>query len=348
VQIKGLSSRIWPDNALPGRLVRALQTNGLNHNLIDAEPRDMLFLQRRIIMKKFVTTMIGLTAGGSALIFAGCGQDEQEYREPTVQADQQREADAMALQRGNNNPSGSEQERQGTTRTAEGDEPVNIALYEEELNVQKREVPAGGVVIQKKVETEPAEESVELRHETIEVTRLSPEEAKQRQQEVSDEQPFTEDEVFIPLAKEEAVPEREAQIREVVRAERGVERSQETVEEEVRREVVDYEDRSQKEARQQGQSAQRGDAQVAATTSSQEQQNQQQTQPEELEQRVERELAQALPQDQFERIDISVDERTVALQGTVNDEETARGVEDYVSGIQGVENVENRLQIAQR
>lgn len=301
-------------------------------------------------MKKFVTTMIGLTAGGSALIFAGCGQDEQEYREPTVQTNEQRESDAMAVQRGNN-LNHSEQERQGTTRTAEGDEPVNIALYEEELDVQKREVPAGGVVIRKDVETEPAEESVELRHETIEVTRLSPEEAEQRQQQVArDDQPFTEDEVFIPLAKEEAVPEREAQVREVVRAERGVDRSQETVEEDVRREVVDYEDRSQEEARQQGQSAERSNAQMAATSGQQSanQQNQQRSQPQELEQRVERELAQALPQDQFERIDISVDERTVALGGTVNDEETARGVEDYVSGIEGVENVENRLQIAQR
>jgi uncharacterized protein (TIGR02271 family) len=120
-----------------------------------------------------------------------------------------------------------------------GDEETCIRLNEETVHVGKREVDAGGVRLRKLVRSETVNVPVELRREEIQIERTP----------VGGEAPvaggdvaaFTEDDIFIPLRREEAVIEKSVKAREDVRVTKRQETGRENVREEVRREDLQVE-----------------------------------------------------------------------------------------------------------
>jgi len=105
-----------------------------------------------------------------------------------------------------------------TPRT--GAEEARIQLSEEELKVGKRQVEVGGVRLRKVVRTEVVNQPVELAREEIVIERVAAAGGK------PGAEAFAEQDVYIPLRREEAVVEKEARVREEVRATKvaGVER----------------------------------------------------------------------------------------------------------------------------
>jgi uncharacterized protein (TIGR02271 family) len=119
--------------------------------------------------------------------------------------------------------------------TPQGD--ATISRHEEELRVGKREVEAGRVRLRKWVETEPVTEEVELRRETAFVER-QPVNRPASGAEIGEE------EVEMPLHREEPVVSKETVEREQITVHVEEETHQETVHGEVRREHVEVEEDS--------------------------------------------------------------------------------------------------------
>jgi stress response protein YsnF len=266
-------------------------------------------------------TYIAALALGGALLAAGCAdRREVTTRQSTTGTDDAAYTTATTQQsaREQLEPTG----RQGTT----------MVLDEERLDIEKRRVQEGGVLIRKEVETQEVSQPVELRSETVQVERLSPEEARQRgiSPDAQGQQRIGEDEVFIPMSREEAVVERRVEPREVIRAETQTETQQQEVGGTVRREVVDIE-------RQPGQQA---STQQASTQ-----------QGSQLEQRIRSELRNAddldLQDRHIEQIQIRAEQGRVTLAGTVPEQEMIRKIEERVQNIQGVQSVENQLRASQ-
>ncbi len=115
------------------------------------------------------------------------------------------------------------------------DEDQAMTRSEEELAVGKQEVEAGSVRLRKWVETEPVERDVELRRETAEITR----EPIDRPVEGVE---LEEQEIDVPLHEERPVVEKKTVAKERVGLEKDVEREQETVSEDLRKERVDIEE----------------------------------------------------------------------------------------------------------
>ena len=109
-----------------------------------------------------------------------------------------------------------------------------VSRTEEELRVGKREAEAGRARLRKWVETEPIEEDVTLRREHARVTREAVD------QPVSSAE-LGEQEVEVPLRKEEPVVQKETVARERIGLEKDVETKRETVADEVRKERVEVE-----------------------------------------------------------------------------------------------------------
>jgi uncharacterized protein (TIGR02271 family) len=122
--------------------------------------------------------------------------------------------------------------RSGQTETAE---QRSIKLKDEELRVGKREVEAGGVRLRKVVRTEVVNQPVELQREEIVVERVPASEAN------AGDSDFTEDEIYVPLRREEPVVAKEARVREEVRIGKRRETEQQTVSDTVRHEDVEVE-----------------------------------------------------------------------------------------------------------
>src|SRR5256885_15168387 len=78
-----------------------------------------------------------------------------------------------------------------------------VPLYEEKVNVGKREVEAGSVRLRKVVKTETINQPIELRHEEVIIDRDNG--AAQGQKVLA--QPFQEEETVIRLKREEPVIE---------------------------------------------------------------------------------------------------------------------------------------------
>jgi uncharacterized protein (TIGR02271 family) len=115
---------------------------------------------------------------------------------------------------------------------------VEIPLYREQLQVGKRVVPKGGVVLRKVVETDTHSEPVELRREEFVIERVSAEEAE-RLRENGAATAFQDREVLIELNREVPVVEKSATVREVVRAQKTIDTRNEVVSGIVRRETID-------------------------------------------------------------------------------------------------------------
>lgn len=110
-----------------------------------------------------------------------------------------------------------------------------IPLHEEEVKVGTRTVEAGGVRLRKIIRTETVQTPVEVRHEEIQIERTpatgQPTSAKA----------FEGEDIYIPLRREEPVVEKEARVREEVRARKAEVTEQRTVAGEVRKEDVEIE-----------------------------------------------------------------------------------------------------------
>src|SRR5688572_11524527 len=115
---------------------------------------------------------------------------------------------------------------------------VEIPLYREQLQVGKRVVPKGGVVLRKVVETDTHSEPIELRREEFVIERVSPDEA-QRLRQNGAATAFQDREVLIELNREVPVVEKSSTLREVVRARKTIDTRSEVVSGTVRRETID-------------------------------------------------------------------------------------------------------------
>lgn len=125
-------------------------------------------------------------------------------------------------------------------------EGATMQLSEEQLRVGKREVEAGGVRLRKIVRTEMVNQPVELRREEVVIERVPASEA------AGAEASFDEEEVYIPLRREEAVVEKEAHVREEVRARKESQTDTQQVTERVRREDVEVERTGEAQERETG------------------------------------------------------------------------------------------------
>jgi uncharacterized protein (TIGR02271 family) len=111
-----------------------------------------------------------------------------------------------------------------------------ITLSEEQVKIGKREVEYGGIRLRKIIRTEQFEQPVELRREEIVVERVPKTEAQ------AGPECFQEQEIYIPLVREEAVIAKEAAVKEEVRLRKKSETETQRVSETVRKEDVEIED----------------------------------------------------------------------------------------------------------
>jgi len=120
-------------------------------------------------------------------------------------------------------------QRSGANRGGEG---ATVRLHEEELKVGKRQVEAGGVRLRKIIRTETVNQPVELQHEEIVVERVP---ASEGQRETGG---FEQEEIYIPLRREEAVIEKQTRVREEVRVSKKAQTERQEISEQVRKEEV--------------------------------------------------------------------------------------------------------------
>lgn len=134
---------------------------------------------------------------------------------------------------GYSQPRGDVAEGGSATETEMGAEDRAIPLHEEELTVGKRQVEAGGVRLRKIIRTEIVNQPVEIKREDIEIERVPA--AGQATGDTS----FNEEEIYIPLRREEAVIAKRAHLREEVRVRKTEQRERQEVSEELRKEDVE-------------------------------------------------------------------------------------------------------------
>lgn len=111
----------------------------------------------------------------------------------------------------------------------------SVQLSEEELQVGKRPVEAGQVRLRKVVRTEQQEVPVELRREDVEIERVPASGAE------APSDAFQEQEIKVPITREEPVIGKEARVAGEVRVGKTAETETQTVGGEIRREDVEVE-----------------------------------------------------------------------------------------------------------
>jgi uncharacterized protein (TIGR02271 family) len=115
-------------------------------------------------------------------------------------------------------------------------EETRIPLHEEHLKVGKREVEAGGIRLRKIIRTETVNQPVEVQREDIVVERVPASEARSTRPQ---DRSFENQELYIPLRREEAVVEKETHVREEVRARKTRKTERQNVSGQVRKEDVE-------------------------------------------------------------------------------------------------------------
>ena len=118
--------------------------------------------------------------------------------------------------------------------TARGATEETLTRSEEELRVGTRTVQAGRVRLRKWVETEPVQADVELRREKVRVEREPVNQPVEGAE-------LGEQEIEVPVAREEAVVQKQPVAKERISLEKDVETERETVIDEVRKERVEVE-----------------------------------------------------------------------------------------------------------
>jgi uncharacterized protein (TIGR02271 family) len=127
-----------------------------------------------------------------------------------------------------------------TPRASQGEtspeSTIEVPLSEEEVKVGKRTVGAGEVKLHKTITTEQVNVPVELKHEDIVVERVPAHEI------AAGKESFQEEQIKIPLSREEPVVEKEARVTGGVRVRKTEGIEERTISESVRREDVDIDE----------------------------------------------------------------------------------------------------------
>jgi uncharacterized protein (TIGR02271 family) len=121
----------------------------------------------------------------------------------------------------------------------EDEDELRVQRTEEELRAGTREREAGTVNVRKRVRTDRESVEVPTRREEVSVERV-PVEGDASEAEIGD------DEVRVPLTEEEVVVEKRPVAKEEIRIRKDVVEDEQVVEEDVRREEVDVDDRSER------------------------------------------------------------------------------------------------------
>jgi uncharacterized protein (TIGR02271 family) len=122
----------------------------------------------------------------------------------------------------------------------EDEDELRVQRVEEELRAGTREREAGAMRVRKRVRTDREQISVPTRHEEVSVERVPVEGREASEAEIG------EDEVVMPVTKEEVVVEKRPVVKEEIRVRKDVVEDEEVVEEDVRREEVDVEDHTER------------------------------------------------------------------------------------------------------
>ena len=134
-------------------------------------------------------------------------------------------------------------EREGVAERGsdfEDEDELRVQRSEEELRAGTREREAGGVRIRKRVRTDRERVRVPKRREEVHVERVPVERREASEAEIG------EDEVFMPVTEEEVVVEKRPVAKEEIRVRKDVVPEEEVLEEDVRKEEVDVEDRTER------------------------------------------------------------------------------------------------------
>lgn len=123
------------------------------------------------------------------------------------------------------------------TAKAKPSDEASMRLKAEELHVGKREVEYGGARLRKIVRTETINQPVELQREDIVVERVPVQGDALR----TGTEEFSDEEIYIPLRREEAVVEKTERATEEIRVGKRHETAREQVQATVRREDVEIE-----------------------------------------------------------------------------------------------------------
>ena len=114
-------------------------------------------------------------------------------------------------------------QRQETRQEGRGQEAASVQLSQEEIKVGKRQVEYGGVRLRKIIRTETVNQPVELTREEIVIERVPAGQGTQSGK------AFNQEEVYIPLRREEAVVQKESRVTEEVRARKRTEKEKQNV-----------------------------------------------------------------------------------------------------------------------
>src|SRR5204863_9949429 len=120
-------------------------------------------------------------------------------------------------------PYGYKRDRDIPKQRIQGKEEARVQLKEEEVKIGKREVEYGGIRLRKVVRTETVNQPVQLKREEIVVERVPAGENISTKAGNAD---FGEQDVYIPLRREEPVVAKEAHVREEVRVGKKSEREE--------------------------------------------------------------------------------------------------------------------------
>jgi uncharacterized protein (TIGR02271 family) len=126
----------------------------------------------------------------------------------------------------------------GTASEKTLEQETVVPLREETLKVGKREVEAGSVRIRKVVRTETVNQPVELRREEVVIEHVPADAARVGS---SSNAPIGEEDLYIPLRREEPVVQKETRVKEGVRVGRKAQTERQNVSDEVRIEEIEVE-----------------------------------------------------------------------------------------------------------
>jgi len=176
-------------------------------------------------------------------------RDERLVRIPWPQIDRDRSTDREVVTTipgagllDSHAPSGEDRVSEGTageTRAVPGEDVrpdhLSVSLAGEEMVAHTRDVERGRVVIRKRVESVPHEETIEIGHDEVDVERVAVNRAIDEVPAVRHEG----DTMIVPVVEEVLVVEKRLRLVEEVRVTRRRVTESTTIRDELRREVVD-------------------------------------------------------------------------------------------------------------
>ena len=127
----------------------------------------------------------------------------------------------------------------------DGDE-LKVQRAEEEVRAGTREREAGGMRVRKRVRTDREQVRVPKRREEVHVERVPVEDQGTVEDREASEAEIGDDEIRIPVIEEEIVVEKRPVVKEEIRLRKEVVEEEEMIEEDVRKEEVDIDNRTER------------------------------------------------------------------------------------------------------